>query len=41
MIASRPLDHYGAFGVNAQRIDAYRIVGVIALMAGVVLIRGR
>jgi transporter family-2 protein len=41
MIGSVALDHYGAFGGATQRIDAYRVIGVIALMAGVFLIRGR
>ena len=41
MVASVALDHYGAFGATAQRIDGLRVLGVIALMAGVLLIRGR
>ena len=41
MIGSVLLDHHGAFGAGVYRIDAYRVLGVIALMAGVILIRGR
>ena len=41
MIGSVALDHYGAFGATTQRIDGLRVLGVIALMAGVLLIRGR
>lgn len=41
MAGSVALDHVGAFGGVQQRVDLYRILGVFALMAGVVLIRGR
>jgi transporter family-2 protein len=34
------LDHVGAFGVAARPVDAVRILGVVALLAGVVLVRG-
>jgi transporter family-2 protein len=33
-------DHVGAFGSAARPVDAVRIVGVVALLAGVVLVRG-
>jgi bacterial/archaeal transporter family-2 protein len=34
------LDHLGAFGAAARPIDAIRMLGVAALLAGVVLVRG-
>ena len=34
------LDHIGAFGGNLIRADYVRIAGIVALMTGVVLIRG-
>jgi transporter family-2 protein len=34
------LDHLGAFGVETRPVDAIRILGVVALLAGVVLVRG-
>jgi uncharacterized membrane protein YdcZ (DUF606 family) len=34
------LDHIGAFGSAARPIDAVRVAGVIALFAGVILVRG-
>jgi transporter family-2 protein len=39
LIASVGLDHVGAFGGVVQRISVVRIVGLVALMGGVVLIR--
>lgn len=35
------LDHIGAFGATARRVDAIRVLGVVALLVGVLLIRGR
>jgi uncharacterized membrane protein YdcZ (DUF606 family) len=35
------LDHVGAFGATPRPIDLARGVGILALVAGVVLIRGR
>lgn len=35
------LDHYGAFGSPAIRIDVFRVAGLAFLMLGVVLIKGR
>ena len=34
------LDHLGAFGAATRSIDAVRLIGVVALLAGVVLVRG-
>lgn len=34
------LDHVGAFGTDVRPVDAMRLVGVVALVLGVVLIRG-
>lgn len=34
------LDHVGAFGTDVRAVDAMRLVGVAALVLGVVLIRG-
>jgi uncharacterized membrane protein YdcZ (DUF606 family) len=39
LIASVGLDHVGAFGGVVHRISVVRIVGLVALLAGVVLIR--
>jgi transporter family-2 protein len=35
------LDHFGAFGSPVLRIDAYKVAGLVFLMLGVVLIKGR
>jgi uncharacterized membrane protein YdcZ (DUF606 family) len=35
------LDHFGAFGLTQRPIDSWRMAGVLALIAGVLLIRGR
>jgi transporter family-2 protein len=35
------LDHIGAFGLTQRSIDPLRMAGVLALIAGVLLIRGR
>lgn len=35
------LDHIGAFGLTQRSIDPLRALGVVVLVAGVVLIRGR
>ena len=40
LVASVMLDHFGAFGAQAHRIDSLRLTGVAALIVGVVLIRG-
>jgi uncharacterized membrane protein YdcZ (DUF606 family) len=34
------LDHVGAFGGEVQRINLLRVIGVLALFAGVLLVRG-
>jgi transporter family-2 protein len=34
------LDHVGAFGAQARHVDPARIAGVVALLVGVVLVRG-
>ena len=34
------LDHLGAFGAAARPVDAVRVLGIGALLAGVVLVRG-
>jgi transporter family-2 protein len=34
------LDHLGAFGAAARPVDAVRVLGIAALLAGVVLVRG-
>lgn len=35
------LDHVGAFGLTQRSVDPLRALGVVVLVAGVVLIRGR
>jgi len=35
------LDHFGAFGASVERISASRVLGIFALLGGVLLIRGR
>ncbi|HEY7269614.1 MAG TPA: DMT family transporter [Dehalococcoidia bacterium] len=35
------LDHFGAFGSQVIRVDGYKVAGLVCLMLGVVLIRGR
>ncbi len=34
------LDHIGAFGAMPRPVDAARLLGIVALMVGVVLVRG-
>ena len=34
------LDHLGAFGAAARPVDAVRVAGIAALLAGVILVRG-
>lgn len=41
LIGSLTLDHLGAFGAASRPIDLQRMLGVVALLAGVILIRGR
>lgn len=41
LLAAITLDHVGAFGTTPRPVDFFRVVGVIALLAGVVLIKGR
>jgi uncharacterized membrane protein YdcZ (DUF606 family) len=41
MIGAVALDHFGAFGAGVQRIDGVKVLGIFALLAGVLLIRGR
>lgn len=40
LMGSVALDHFGAFGTTVHRIDAARLAGIAALLAGVLLIRG-
>lgn len=40
LMGSVALDHFGAFGTTMHRIDAARLAGIAALLAGVLLIRG-
>lgn len=39
LIGSVALDHVGAFGLDAQRVSAVKVMGLIALIIGVVLVR--
>ena len=39
LIGSVWLDHVGAFGGEVYRVNAMRVVGLVALMAGVLLVR--
>jgi uncharacterized membrane protein YdcZ (DUF606 family) len=39
LTSSVVLDHVGAFGTDVQRLGATRLLGVIALLVGVVLVR--
>ncbi|HLF71567.1 MAG TPA: DMT family transporter [Dehalococcoidia bacterium] len=39
LLGSVVLDHFGAFGNAEQRLSFVRMAGVVALMAGVVLVR--
>lgn len=41
LIGSVTFDHIGAFGAASRRIDLQRLLGIAALLAGVMLIRGR
>ena len=41
LIGAVALDQVGAFGIEARRIDAVRVLGIGALLLGVVLVRGR
>ena len=41
LIGGLALDHVGALGATARRVDAIRLLGAAVLIAGVVLIRGR
>lgn len=41
LIGGIVLDHLGAFGAEARPVDPTRLLGVVALVVGVVLIRGR
>lgn len=41
MIGAVALDHIGAFGAPVQRFDGFKLMGIFALLAGVLLIRGR
>jgi transporter family-2 protein len=41
LLAGVALDHVGAFGATPRPIDAMRMLGVAALLAGLLLIRGR
>lgn len=39
LVGSVGLDHIGAFGGEVYRVNALRVLGLVALMAGVVLVR--
>jgi uncharacterized membrane protein YdcZ (DUF606 family) len=39
LVGSVGLDHVGAFGGEVYRVNAMRVVGLVALLAGVVLVR--
>jgi transporter family-2 protein len=39
LFGSVALDHFGAFGVDVQRASVMRILGLLALVLGVVLVR--
>lgn len=41
LLAGVAFDHVGAFGATPRPIDVPRVLGVIALLIGVILIRGR
>jgi bacterial/archaeal transporter family-2 protein len=41
LLAGVAFDHFGSFGLPQRKIDLARLIGVFALLAGVVLIRGR
>ncbi len=41
LIGSIALDHVGAFGAASRPVDLQRLLGVAALLAGVLLVRGR
>ncbi len=41
LVGSVALDHIGAFGATPRPVDLFRGVGIVALVLGVVLIRGR
>lgn len=41
LVGGIALDHFGAFGATPRPIDAMRLLGVAALLAGLLLIRGR
>jgi transporter family-2 protein len=34
------LDHFGVFGAATRPIDVVRVLGIVALLSGVVLVRG-
>lgn len=40
LIGSVALDHFGAFGITAHRLDGMRVAGIGTLLLGVALIRG-
>jgi transporter family-2 protein len=39
LVGSVGLDHIGAFGGEVYRVNALRVLGLVALLAGVVLVR--
>jgi transporter family-2 protein len=41
LVAGVALDHVGAFGAAPRPVDLPRLLGIVALIAGVILIRGR
>jgi transporter family-2 protein len=41
LLAGVIFDHFGAFGVPQRHVDLPRVLGILALIAGVILIRGR
>jgi transporter family-2 protein len=40
LLGAMVVDHTGAFGAATHRVDATRVVGIVALLFGVVLIKG-
>ena len=39
LVSTVGLDHIGAFGGDVYRVNALRVLGLVALLAGVVLVR--
>ena len=41
LVGGVALDHVGAFGAAPRSVDLPRLLGIVALIAGVILVRGR